>query len=58
MNILVDYLTLSIKKTFGFFDENGKSYDSWIDLPKLLKILHLENVNMEEGYSRWLGKRL
>lgn len=58
MNILVDYLTLSIKKTFGCFDENGKSYDSWIDLPKLLKILHLENVNMEEGYSRWLGKRL
>lgn len=43
MNILVDYLTLSIRK---------------INLEDLLKILHLENVNMESGYSRWLGKRL
>lgn len=43
MNILVDYLTLSIRK---------------INLDDLLKILHLENMNMESGYSRWLGKRL
>ena len=43
MNILVDYLTLSIRQ---------------IELAELLKILHLENVNMESGYSRWLGKRL
>ncbi len=43
MNILVDYLTLSIRQ---------------IELAELLKILHLENLKMEEGYSRWLGKRL
>jgi len=43
MNILVDYLTLSIRQ---------------IELAELIKILHLENVNMESGYSRWLGKRL
>lgn len=43
MNILVDYLTLSIRQ---------------IELAEFLKVLHLENVNMEEGYSRWLGKRL
>jgi len=43
MNILVDYLTLSIRE---------------MKFPDLLKILHLENVDMEQGYSRWLGKRL
>jgi Putative phage replication protein RstA len=43
MNILVDYLTLSIRQ---------------IDLPNLLQILHLENSNLEEGYSRWLGRKL
>ena len=43
MNILVDYLTLSIRQ---------------IQLSDLLKILHLENVNMESGYSRWLGHKL
>lgn len=43
MNILVDYLTLSIRQ---------------IKLDKLLEILHLEKVTMESGFSRWLGKRL
>lgn len=43
MNILVDWLTLSIRK---------------MELQKLLEILHLENEKMEEGYSRWLGRKL
>lgn len=43
MNILVDYLTLSIRQ---------------IELSDLLTVLHLENVNMESGYSRWLGRKL
>lgn len=42
MNILVDYLTVSIKQ---------------MDVESVLKILHLEKTKMVSGYSRWLGNK-
>lgn len=45
MNILVDWLTISIK-------------DKAVTVDKMLEILHLDKTKMVKGYSRYLGSRL
>lgn len=42
LNILVDYLTVSVKQ---------------MELDTVLKILKLDKKNMVQGYSRWLGQK-
>lgn len=42
MNILVDYLTVSIKQ---------------MELDEIFRILKLDASKMQKGYSRWLGQR-